>query len=180
MLRAFTEAFRRGERNAPPSARDQAHEAPKAASHAEFSASRDLVPVGADGGMNVSEQHRDGGGRRHQEAHPADRLLEGPSTDAIPTTEYRLAPDHAAELLAWLQGAGGRTGLLKATELKRAHSEMCCALDWEMIGWHAVGRELRRLLGDKKLYVRIGGKKVRVYRIPPRAAQRPRLVRAAG
>jgi hypothetical protein len=55
-------------------------------------------------------------------------------------------------------------------ELKKLHVEICAERDWEVIGWTAVGRERRWLLGAEKTYDR--GK--RVYRIPPIAA-RPRL-----
>ena len=47
---------------------------------------------------------------------------------------------------------------------------VCLEHDIEPIGWVAVGRELRRLLGADKEYERINGEQIRVYRIPPRAA----------
>ena len=88
--------------------------------------------------------------------------------EPIPTIEARPPADHAIALLAWLQGPGGRTGTISATELEQMHWELCHELGWEVVNWVAVGRELRRLLGAKKEYVRHeDGRRARVYRIPP-------------
>lgn len=70
-------------------------------------------------------------------------------------------------MLEILQGPGGRTGTITAAELKLIHRELCLERDFEEIGWVAVGRELRRLLNDRKSYEWIDGRRVRVYRIPP-------------
>lgn len=82
--------------------------------------------------------------------------------------EARLPADHAAALLEWLRGPGGRTGSILAIELEQMHHELCHELGWEIIGWISVGRELRRLLGAKKELARQSdGRRLAVYRIPP-------------
>ena len=96
---------------------------------------------------------------------PQDRVS---VAEPISTIEARPPADHAIALVAWLQGPGGRTGTISATELEQMHWELCHELGWEVVNWVAVGRELRRLLGAKKEYVRHeDGRRVRVYRIPP-------------
>jgi hypothetical protein len=88
----------------------------------------------------------------------------------LPRVSRLLALDaegHALELICWLQGPGGRTGTVSASDLASAHAEMCDALEIEAIGWVAVGRELRRLLGQRKSYSDRSGKRIRTYRIPP-------------
>lgn len=90
----------------------------------------------------------------------------------IPTTEARPARDHAAALLTWLQGPGGRSGTLLASELQEMHRDLCIERDWEPLGWVAVGRELRRLIGGRKEYIWHQGRRVCVYRVPPRHLSR--------
>lgn len=77
------------------------------------------------------------------------------------------AAAHASELLAYLQGPGGRTGTIAASELAHMHGEMCDALEIERLGWCGVSRELRRLLSQSKLYVDRAGRRMRAFRIPP-------------
>ena len=96
-----------------------------------------------------------------------DACLPTSSQRAIPTIQARPAGDHAAALLAWLQGAGGRSGSILASELENMHRDLCHELDWELVGWVAVGRELRRILGTRKEYTRRAGRQLCVYRIPP-------------
>ena len=91
-----------------------------------------------------------------------------PRQRAVPPAE------HAQALLEALQGAGGRTGTIRADELQLIHRELCVERDFEEIGWIAVGRELRRLIGDRRNYDWIDGRRTRVYRIPP-AESRPLL-----
>ena len=88
----------------------------------------------------------------------------------ISTRRWVQPAEHAAAILEFLQGPGGRTGSIQFKELEKLHIEICAERDWEVIGWTAVGRELRTLLNDEKTYDR--GK--RVYRIPP-VATRARL-----
>jgi hypothetical protein len=90
-----------------------------------------------------------------------------------PTLQAKPPADHARALLTWLQGPGGRSGTIRATELADMHSDLCSELDWELAGWVAVGRELRRLIGTPKEYARIEGCRVCVYRIPPLAHSVP-------
>lgn len=90
--------------------------------------------------------------------------------DAVPPRSRLLAlpaEDHAREFLAWMTGPGGRTGLIAATELAEEYQRMVAALEIEPTSWRAVGRELRKLLGQGRIYVDRGRKRVRAYRIPP-------------
>jgi len=85
--------------------------------------------------------------------------------DALPTTRWEPPVFHAQALLAHLQGPGGRTGSISSAELKRIHLEMCAELDIEPLGWPAVARELRKMLGDRKHHV--DHERRTVIRIPP-------------
>jgi hypothetical protein len=101
--------------------------------------------------------------------------LEPVATDALrldshwqaPTRRWVPAAEHAAAVLEFLQGPGGRTGSHPVDELKQLHIEICAERDWEPLGWTAVGRELRALLKDDKTY----DKGKRVYHIPPLAGR---------
>jgi hypothetical protein len=87
----------------------------------------------------------------------------------VPTRRWVPPPEHAAAIIDFLQGAGGRTGTITAREMAVIHREVCEEYDYEPIGWVAVGRELRKLLGaDRNSFAPdTNGKRVRVYRIPP-------------
>ncbi len=84
-----------------------------------------------------------------------------------PTRRWADPAEHAAAILEFLQGPGGRTGSIPVEELQRLHIEICIERDWDLIGWTAVGRELRELLKAEKTYEPVEGKRTRVYRIPP-------------
>ena len=84
-----------------------------------------------------------------------------------PTRRWAEPAERAAAILEFLQGPGGRTGSIPIDELKQLHIDICLERDWEIIGWTAVGRELRELLKADKTYDR--GE--RVYRIPPLAGR---------
>jgi hypothetical protein len=94
-----------------------------------------------------------------------------PSAGPVSTVRSATPAQHAAAILDFLQAPGGRTGTIRATELRQIHAEVCFVLELEPIGWTAVGRELRKLIGEGRTYQRINGEQVRVYRIPPRAVQ---------
>lgn len=85
----------------------------------------------------------------------------------VPTRRRAEPEEHAAALLEVLQAPGGRTGSIPVDDLKAIHVDMCLEVDWEIINWIPVGRELRRLLGAEKTY----DKGKRVYRIPPIAGR---------
>ena len=97
----------------------------------------------------------------------AARFIPAPA----PTIQARPPVDHAEALLTWLQGPGGRSGTIWAVDLEQMHRDLCGELGWETIGWIAVGRELRRMLGGKKEYATLGGQRRCVYRIPPAVVQ---------
>jgi hypothetical protein len=118
-----------------------------------------VTPIATDGDRQpaVSVEHT------NEEEVGTEARISAP----IMTVEARPPTDHAEALLSWLQGPGGRSGTIVAAELEQMHREMCDEFDWEVVGWVAVGRELRRLLRAKKDYARLDGRRVRVYRIPP-------------
>jgi hypothetical protein len=85
-----------------------------------------------------------------------------------PALRWAPPEEHAAAILETLQGPDGRIGTISAKEMEEIHREVCDEYGIEHIGWIAVGRELRRLLGGAKTYgPDANGKSVRVYRIPP-------------
>ena len=96
---------------------------------------------------------------------------------SVPTLRAAAPAEHAQALLDVLQGWGGRTGTITAAELLLIHQEVCLEHDFEQINWVAVGREFRRLIGERKTYDWINGHRVRVYRVPP--ADSRRRIRAA-
>jgi len=77
-----------------------------------------------------------------------------------------LPGEHARLFLRWLQTPGGRVGWIPADELMRAYTEFMADLGIAPIGWVAVGRELRRLVGTAKTYLWTNGRKVRMHFIP--------------
>jgi hypothetical protein len=104
-----------------------------------------------------------------QPAASNNRWLE---TSRIVSTRRWVTPtERAAAILDFLQGPGGRTGTFTCAELEEIHSDICLEQGFEPIGWTAVGRELRKLIGGSKDYQRIHGRQARVYRIPPKAQQ---------
>ena len=82
---------------------------------------------------------------------------------------YRPASEHAAELLSWLQGPGGRVGYMTWLELHAAYGDMSRELGLEPMNWTAVARELRRLIPQPKRYV--GPNRVRMWQIPSAKSQ---------
>ena len=102
--------------------------------------------------------------------HSVWQQMSGPvSAGPVSTVRSATPAQHAAAILDFLQAPGGRTGAITAKELREIHAEVCFVLELEPIGWTAVGRELRKLIGGGRTYHRINGEQVRVYRIPPRA-----------
>ena len=123
-----------------------------------------------------------GGRKRTRECHPLPEPIEtdlyrlgpvasdSPQLDSYwqtPTRRWAEPEEHAAALLEFLQGVGGRTGSIPVEDLKQLHIDICLERDWEIIGWIPVARELRRLLRAEKTY----DKGKRVYRIPPIAGR---------
>ena len=81
------------------------------------------------------------------------------------------APAHAQALIDWLQGPGGRTGTIDSVEAEEIYREMCDASRLEPLGWAAVARELRRVLGDGRQRDRRDGKRRTVFRVPPAGSE---------
>ena len=79
--------------------------------------------------------------------------------------------DHAVALLRWMQGPGGRVGQVAASELMKAHADMCAEHFWELAPWIPVAKALRKLLNDPKhRYASHNSRRVVVYLIPPSVA----------
>ena len=82
---------------------------------------------------------------------------------------WHSADDHAIALLQWMQGPGGREGEVPASELMKAHAEMCAEYFWEPIPWIPVAKAFRRLIEDPKhRYASRNSRQIVVYLIPPR------------
>ena len=134
------------------------------------------APVGAteqrQSATNDSKRPRPKAESPKRTEHLAFDAAEVPTLLAqVPTIQARMPREHAAALLNWLQGPGGRTGSIFAHELETMHKDMCAAANWERVGWVAVARELRRLLNARKEYGRCAGRRLCVYRIPPASAK---------
>ena len=80
---------------------------------------------------------------------------------------WHSADDHAIALLQWMQGPGGRVGEIPASELMKAHSEMCAEYFWERMAWIPVAKAFRRLIDDTTHhYASRNSRRIVVYRIP--------------
>ena len=89
------------------------------------------------------------------------------SSVAISSPAWHSPEEHAAALLQWMQGPGGRVGEVPARELMNAYVDMCVELFWEPLPWIPVAKALRKLICD--LRRRLASRKSRrivVYRIP--------------
>jgi len=108
---------------------------------------------------------------------PTDRIVESPpattqgangcrpARKAVQLFE-RSASEHAGALLAWLQSPGGLSGAISVAELQAAHRDMCAEYGWSEQPWICVGRELRKILGQRRTYGTRGRQRVRIYVIP--------------
>jgi hypothetical protein len=77
------------------------------------------------------------------------------------------AQAHARRFLEWLGGKGYGGGFLLAGDLKQLHLQMCREIGWFPRPWNSIGAALRTMTSDgKKIYARIGGRRVRVYPVP--------------
>lgn len=104
----------------------------------------------------------------------SDRLLLTGTGEnqCIPTVRWAEPAEHALAILETLQGPGGRTGTIPFREMTKIHLDVCLERNIEPIGWTAVGRELRKLIGAEKTYgYDANGKRIRIYRIPPKGQQ---------
>lgn len=95
-------------------------------------------------------------------------------TPRAPLAEVALKPatEHAAALLAFLQGPDGVTGEIPAADIEGAYTDLCIDLCWHPRPWNTVAKALREALGDeRKTYAWRDGHRLRVYRIPAKADQ---------
>lgn len=114
--------------------------------------------------------------QQHSEASPPTSAPPGePLREVVATLSQRCRPseaelrylpadDQAQMLLDWLQAPDGRTGWFFADELMATYVEMACEAGIVPHDWRAIGRELRRLLGQRKT---VGGRaRRRIWYIP--------------
>ena len=95
-------------------------------------------------------------------------------SDLIPmdSPSWHSAEEHAAALLDWMQGPGGRVGEVPARELMQLHIEMCAELFWQQTPWIPVAKGFRKLINDPHHhFASRNSRRVVVYRIPGPAAQ---------
>ena len=95
------------------------------------------------------------------------------SSDLVPcsTPSWHSPEEHAAALLDWMQGPGGRVGEVPARELMSLHIEMCAELFWEITPWIPVAKAFRKLINDPHhRHASRNSRRVVVYRIPRPAA----------
>ena len=86
---------------------------------------------------------------------------------AVVCPAWHSAADHAVALLQWMQGPGGRVGEVPASELIKAHAEMCAEHFWEPTPWIPVAKAFRKLIKDPNhRYASRNARRVVVYRIP--------------
>lgn len=91
-----------------------------------------------------------------------------PTPRRLADAALKPAAEHATALLLFLQGPGGATGELTATDVEAAYSDLMIDLGWMPRPWSTVATALRAALGGAaKTYAWRGGKRVRVYHIPP-------------
>lgn len=108
--------------------------------------------------------------RRTHSTTPGSNRLQPVHTGKHRAT-LRWAPpeEHAAAILEALQGPDGQTGTVPYRHLREIHADVCIERNIEPCAWNPVGKELRKLIGGEKTYgYDANGKRIRVYRIPPR------------
>ena len=92
----------------------------------------------------------------------------GSNLIAAPSPAWHSPEDHAVALLQWMRGPGGRVGQVPASELMKAHADMCAEYFWELVPWIPVARAFRKLLNDPKhRYASHKSRRAVIYLIPP-------------
>lgn len=112
-------------------------------------------------GQSQGGSHQKLGGDRPATDRPQ------PGAKPVPARFLQWHPPgaHARELLHWAHRKG-HEGSLLASDLTLLHRQMCDALGWATRPWNPIGRALREITsGGKKLYVRVEGRRLRVYPI---------------
>ena len=79
----------------------------------------------------------------------------GSSVVAISSPAWHSPEEHAAALLQWMQGPGGRVGEVPARELMNAYVDMCVELFWEPLPWIPVAKAFRKLICDPHLRAQV-------------------------
>jgi hypothetical protein len=92
----------------------------------------------------------------------------------LPSAKY-----HAWAFLNCLQAEPTLAGrLVPASDLKKQYSRFCHAMRLPERAWQTVVAHLNRLTGGKRVYRRLNGPNIRVYRIPERQRRGKRGLRA--
>ena len=116
------------------------------------------------GGFSATE-HRPTPDQR--EPFDGQSVRTGSSVVAISSPAWHPAAEHAAALLQWMQGPGGRVGEVPARELMNAYVDMCVELFWEPLPWIPVAKAFRKLICDlRRRLASRNSRRVVVYRIP--------------
>ena len=91
----------------------------------------------------------------------------GSSVVAISSPAWHSPEEHAAALLQWMQGPGGRVGEVPARELMNAYVDMCVELFWEPLPWIPVAKAFRKLICDpRRRLASRNSRRIVVYLIP--------------
>jgi hypothetical protein len=78
----------------------------------------------------------------------------------------RTPKEHATRLVELIRIVPGSCGLaILQGALRDLHAEMCDELGWDCCDWTAVGRELAKLPGVRRGYIRRNGRRLTVYEI---------------
>ena len=103
----------------------------------------------------------------HCQPTDSELVRTGSNFFAASCPAWHSVDDHAMALLQWMQGPGGREGEVPASELMKAHAEMCAEYFWEPKPWIPVAKAFRRLIDDPKHhYASRNSRRIVVYRIP--------------
>ena len=116
-------------------------------------------------GVSSATEHRPAPDQR--EPIGGQSVRTGSSVVAISSPAWHPAAEHAAALLQWMQGPGGRVGEVPARELMNAYVDMCVELFWEPLPWIPVAKAFRKLICDlRRRLASRNSRRVVVYRIP--------------
>ena len=116
-------------------------------------------------GLSSTTEHRPAPDQR--EPINGQSVRTGSSVVAISSPAWHSTAEHAAALLQWMQGPGGRVGEVPARELMDAYVDMCVELFWEPLPWIPIAKAFRTLICDpsRRLASR-NSRRIVVYRIP--------------
>ena len=116
-------------------------------------------------GVSSATEHRSAPDQR--EPIGGQPVRTGSNVMAIASAAWHSPEEHAAAMLQWMQGPGGRTGEVAARELMSAYVDMCVELFWEPLPWIPVAKAFRQLICDpRRRLASRNSRRIVVYRIP--------------